>query len=84
MQMMLGNLPPDTTIDDVRELLESLGVPGVSEITVSAGLGERANALVKLDEAVSSAAVSAICGQLNGHHWKGHDITASHTNLGWG
>ncbi|GAA5784173.1 hypothetical protein GCM10007860_13120 [Chitiniphilus shinanonensis] len=83
MQMMLGNLPPDTTTDDIRELLETLGVPGVGEITVSAGLGERFNALVKLDEE-SSVVVGAICSQLNGHHWKGNDITASHTNLGWG
>ncbi|WP_255990792.1 RNA recognition motif domain-containing protein [Chitinolyticbacter albus] len=80
MQMMIGNLPPGTSEDDVRTLLDELGVPGVEEIKVSDG-PERTGALVKLD--LGDIAVAAVCKQLNGHHWNGRDLTANHTNFSW-
>ncbi|UXY15173.1 hypothetical protein N8I74_17955 [Chitiniphilus purpureus] len=81
MQLLLGNLPPTTEADDVRSLLEGLGVPGVGDIVVSTG-EERSDALIRLEE-VSAIAISACAQQLDGYHWRGHDLTATHTHLSW-
>ncbi|WP_148714149.1 RNA recognition motif domain-containing protein [Chitinolyticbacter meiyuanensis] len=80
MQILIGNLPPGTSSDDVRTLLTEQGVPGIGEIVIEEG-PERTGALVKLD--LGDTAIATVCKQLNGHHWNGRDLTANHTNFSW-
>lgn len=80
MQIMLTNLPPDATVDSVTELLhKELGLQSAHDITLAPGLGERVAALFRLD--ASDAAVHAVIEKLNGHHWQGHTLGASHASM---
>ncbi|MDR3425917.1 MULTISPECIES: hypothetical protein [Silvimonas] len=81
-QIMLGNLPPDVTVDEVRTMLADLGVPDMGEITLAEGLGERTAALVTIDR--SDTDVGAIARQLEGHLWRERTLQCAHTSLGWG
>ena len=48
-QILLGNLPPEVTVDEIHTLLTDLGVPGIGEITMAEGLSDRVAALITLE-----------------------------------
>lgn len=81
-QILLGNLPPEVTVDEIRALLTELGVPGIGDITIAEGLSEHVAALVALD--LTDAETAAVSEQLNGHLWHDRMLSCAHTNLGWG
>ncbi|GAB7127125.1 hypothetical protein JCM19000A_16320 [Silvimonas sp. JCM 19000] len=81
-QILLGNIPPEVSVDDIRILLSDLGVPGLGEITLAEGLSDKLAALITLDLGDTEAA--AVSEQLNGHLWHERMLSCAHTNLGWG
>ncbi|MBE9609077.1 hypothetical protein [Chitinilyticum piscinae] len=80
MQIMITNLPSDASAESVTRLLhEELGLGAAHDITMAPGLGERVAALFSLD--ASDAAVHALIDKLNGYHWQGRTLGASHASM---
>ncbi|GGP23531.1 hypothetical protein [Silvimonas iriomotensis] len=80
-QILIGNLPPDVSLDDLRTMLIELGVPKLGEITMAEG-AERTAALVTID--LPDVDVGAISRQLEGHLWRERQLRCAHSTLGWG
>lgn len=79
MQLMIDNLPPDATADDLRSLFSELGIPVPQEITIAPGLRERPSAAIAFH--LEHAQMEAIVGLLDGRIWHGHLLHARHTAL---
>ena len=81
MQIIIGNFPPATSLDDVTALLvEQIGAPAPVEITLNEGMGINTIALVQYPPDASQALGEALIGKLNGLHYKGHDLNATVTH----
>ncbi|AOY01332.1 RNA-binding protein [Jeongeupia sp. USM3] len=79
--ILIGNLPPETSADDVRTLFTDLGMSAeVSDVTIAEGLGEKLAASVTI--ACSSAAAEVLVQKLNGHFWNGRELNASYNPFG--
>lgn len=81
MQIIIGNFPPATSIEDVTELLvNQLGAPQPTEITLNEGLGINSIALLQYPADAPRALGDALVSKLNGHHYKGFDLNATVTH----
>lgn len=79
MQLMLDNLPPDTTQEDLLALLAELGIPTPTALSIAPGLRDRPSAAIDFD--LEHADMEAMVKLLNGHAWKTHILHATHTTL---
>ncbi|MBM3116001.1 RNA recognition motif domain-containing protein [Jeongeupia naejangsanensis] len=79
--ILIGNLPPETSEDDVRTLFTDLGMTAdVGDVTIAEGLGEKLVASVSID--CSSAGAEVLVQKLSGHFWNGRELTASFNPFG--
>lgn len=79
MQLMIDNLPPDVTAEDLRALFAELGIPASQDITIAPGLRERPSAAIAFH--LDHAQMEAIVGLLDGRVWRSHLLHARHTAL---
>lgn len=79
MQLMIDNLPPDATEDDLRALFAEMGIPEPQEITIAPGLREHPSAAIAFH--IDHAQMEAIVGLLDGRLWHSHLLHARHTSL---
>ncbi|WP_027470023.1 hypothetical protein [Deefgea rivuli] len=81
MQIIIGNFPPATQIADVTELLvNQIGAPQPTEITLNEGLGINTIALIQYPADAPQALGDALVKKLDGHHYKGFDLKATVTH----
>ncbi|XZG70169.1 hypothetical protein ACTSKR_16210 [Chitinibacteraceae bacterium HSL-7] len=79
--LLLGNLPADVTLEEVRAFLDERDVPGVTDIELEPGT-DRCAVLLKVN--LDETAERAIASVLNGVHWRGHDLSARVSHSPWG
>ena len=81
MQIIIGNFPPATRVEDVTELLvKRLGAPEPTEITLNEGMGINTIALLQYPADAPHALGDALVKKLNGHHYKGFALNATVTH----
>ncbi|WP_410500090.1 hypothetical protein [Chitinibacter sp. S2-10] len=82
MQILISNLPVDTSIDDVLVLLtKQLGAPEPTDVRVDAGDGGRnAVAFVRYPDDSPAALGKVLDEKISGLHYKGHDLDAAVTH----
>lgn len=81
MQIIITNFPAATSIEDVNELLVTqIGAPQPQEITINAGMGINAIALVQYPADAPHSLGDVLVNKLNGHHYKGSDLSATVTH----
>ncbi|AZN37686.1 hypothetical protein [Iodobacter ciconiae] len=79
MQIVIGNLPPGTSVEDIHSLLkDEIGLNDFGSVTVTEN--ENTLALVQL-LTDSAAAADVLTAKITGFHWKGHKLTSSHTHI---
>ncbi len=79
MNVLIGNLPGDTSDQEVLEILQGHGVP-VTEVTLTnEGNPDVALAVVGLD--TDHAGAEALVKMLHGRQWKGRTLRAQTTAL---
>jgi hypothetical protein len=78
MQIVIGNLPPETSSADITTLLvEHLGAPEPVSVEIQEGLGERLLAVVIYPENSPAALGKVLSDKLNGLHYKARDLNAT-------
>ena len=80
MKLWLSNIDPETTDDELRELVKKYSKLEISRLTREPGDGSRPGAVLEFDEA-SADALYAVQRRLNGLHWKNRSLGA-HVPLG--
>ncbi|WP_348943935.1 hypothetical protein ABHF33_10565 [Chitinibacter sp. FCG-7] len=82
MQLVIGNLPVESTAEDIYTLLtQQLGAPEPTEIRVENGNGERnALAIVRYPDDTPEALGKVLDDKLSGLHYQGHDLDATVTH----
>jgi hypothetical protein len=81
MQIVIGNLPPETTEEDVRSLLSNdIGLQDFGSVTITTSNSEHVLALVQL-LTDSAAAADVLTAKITDFHWKGRNLTSSHTHM---
>ncbi|MEJ2794034.1 hypothetical protein WAE56_11480 [Iodobacter sp. LRB] len=81
MQIVIGNLPPETSAEDVRSLLtDEIGLNDFGSITITDSNSESVLALVQL-LTDSAAAADVLTAKITDFHWKGRNLTSSHTHM---
>ena len=80
MKLWLGNIDPETTDDELRELVRKYTKLEISRVARKAGGGSRPGAVLEFDEG-SADELYAVQRRLNGLHWKNRSLTA-HAPLG--
>lgn len=75
MKLILGNLPPDVTTDDVSELLTELGWHDITTINIEPGEGSRPIAYLEAD--VGHATAQYWSDKIQGRYWHGHNLTST-------
>lgn len=73
MKLLIGNIAPGTSDDEVRALLERYGAPAVGSIEQVPGEGSRHAALAEV--AAAPEVLNKITQRLNGMYWKGRSLT---------
>jgi hypothetical protein len=73
VKLLIGNIAPGTSADEVRALLEKYGAPGVGPIEQVAGEGSRPAAVAEV--AAAPEVLNKITQRLNGMYWKGRSLT---------
>ncbi|HHH40111.1 MAG TPA: RNA-binding protein [Sedimenticola sp.] len=74
MNVLISNLPGDTSEEEVLEILKEHGVP-VTKVTLdNEGNRERAVAVVEMD--TDHAGAKALANMVNGRFWKGRTLSA--------
>ena len=76
MKLWLANLDPDTTDDELRELIRKFTKLEIARITRETGDGSRPAAVLEFDEG-SGAVLYEAQRRLNGLYWKDRTLTAS-------
>jgi hypothetical protein len=79
MQLMLDNLPPEVTAEDLHALFTELGIPAPRELTIAPGLRGHPSAAAAFE--LNHAQMEAIVGLLDGRQWHGHMMHARHSAL---
>lgn len=74
MNVVIGNLPDNTSDTEIRELLQEHGVPVTQVTLTSEGDEERFVAVVALD--TDNAGAQALVKMVNGKYWREHTLTA--------
>ncbi len=81
MQIIIANFPPATSIEDVTELVVTqIGAPQPLEISINEGMGINAIVLLQYPADAPHSLGEALVSKLNGHHYKGFDLTATVTH----
>jgi hypothetical protein len=82
MQLLISNLPSDTSNDDVLTLLtQQLGAPAPAEIRVEAGDASRnALAFIRYPDDTPATLGKVLDDKISGLHYKGHDLDAAVTH----
>ncbi|MDW5417213.1 hypothetical protein R6242_11615 [Iodobacter sp. CM08] len=81
MQIVIGNLPPEISVEDVQALLSNeIGLGEFGAITITEGGTDNALALVQL-HTDSAAAADVLTAKISGFHWNGRELTSSHTHM---
>jgi RNA recognition motif-containing protein len=80
MKLWLSNFDPETTDDELRELVRKYSKLEVSRLTREHGDCSRPGAVLEFDEA-SADELYAVQRRLNGMHWKNRSL-AAHVPLG--
>jgi RNA recognition motif-containing protein len=75
MQLWIGNIDPETTEDELRELVRKYTKLEVARLTREAGDGSRPGAVLEFDEGSREALYEAQ-RRLNGLYWKNRTLTA--------
>ena len=75
MRLWLVNLDPETTDDELRDLVRRMARLEVASLTRVPGDGVRAAVLLEFKSA-SRVALDYAQQQLNGLHWKDRSLTA--------
>jgi RNA recognition motif-containing protein len=74
LKLWIGNIAPETSDDDLRELLKKYGATEVATIERVAEEGSRPAAMVEV--AASQEDLYKLTQRLNGLFWKGRSLTA--------
>ena len=75
MKLWLGNIDPETTDDELRELVQRYTKLEVSRVTRETGDSSRPGAVLEFNAADRDALYEAQ-RRLNGLHWKNRSLTA--------
>ncbi len=79
MNVVITNLPENSSEEEIREILQEHGVP-VTSITLSnEGNAENCVAVVALDS--NRAGAEALAGMVNGKFWRGKTLAARAQSL---
>jgi hypothetical protein len=76
MHMLLGNIEPGTTDDEVRDLLVKYGFPPFDEIAYIAGDGSRP-AVALTFHTIDAHALTSLQTRLHNMYWKNRQLTAA-------
>jgi hypothetical protein len=74
-RLLLGNIEPGTSDDEIRELLEKYGFPAFDEIEHTPGAGSRPAAVLTFLGA-DPAALAKVQQRFHNMHWKNRKLTA--------
>ena len=75
MKLWLGNIDPETTDDELRELVRKYAKLEVSGVTRETGDGSRPGAVLEFAEG-DRAALHELQRRLNGLYWKNRSLSA--------
>ncbi len=75
MKLWIGNLDPDTTDDELRELVKRYTSLEISRLTREPGGGSHPGAVLEFDEA-DRETLYEVQRRLNGMYWKNRSLTA--------
>jgi RNA recognition motif-containing protein len=75
MKLWLGNIDPETTDDELRELVRKYAKLEVSGVAREPGDGSRPGAVLEFAEG-DRAALYELRRRLNGLYWKNRSLTA--------
>ena len=75
MKLWLGNIDPETTDDELRELVRKYAKLEVSAITREAGDSSRPGAVLEFAES-DRGALHELERRLNGLYWKNRSLSA--------
>ena len=75
MKLWLGNIDPETTDDELRELVRKYAKLELSAVTRETGDGSRPGAVLEFAEGDRDA-LYALERRLNGLYWKNRSLTA--------
>jgi RNA recognition motif-containing protein len=75
MKLWLGNIDPETTDDELRELVRKYTKLEISRVTREPGDGSRPGAVLEFDEGGREGLAEAQ-RRLNGLYWKNRSLTA--------
>jgi len=75
MHMLLGNIEPGTSSDEIRDLLEKYGFPPFDEIAFLEGDGSQPAVSLTFNS-VEAPALASLQPRLNHLFWKNRQITA--------
>jgi len=75
MKLWLGNIDPEATDDELRELVRKYSKLEVARLVREPGDGSRPGAALEFD-AGSQAALHEAARRLNGMYWKNQTLTA--------
>ena len=73
MKLLISNLEPGTSDEELRAFLAKYGIDAVASIQQEDGDGSRPAAVI--DVAASPEAVLKVTQRLNGMYWKGRTLT---------
>jgi RNA recognition motif-containing protein len=74
LKLWIGNIAPETSDDELRELLKKYGAAEISTIERVAEEGSRPAAIVEV--VATQEALYKLTQRLNGLFWKGRSLTA--------
>jgi len=75
MKLWIGNLDPDTTDDELRDLVKKYTSLEISRLTREPGDGSHAGAVLEFD-AADRETLYEVQRRLNGMYWKNRSLTA--------
>ena len=74
-RLILGNLEPGTTDDEIRDFLVKYGFPPFDEITHEAGDGSQPSVILTFG-AIDAAAMTGLQQRVHDMFWKTRKVTA--------
>ena len=77
MKLWIGNIPPDTSDEELKAFVGKYGIDTVASIERVAGDGSRPAAV--LDVAATPDSLMKITQRLNGMFWKGRTLVVQST-----
>jgi hypothetical protein len=76
MHLLLGNIEPGTTDDEIRDLLVKYGFPSFDEIAHVEGDGSRP-AVALTFNTIDATALSSLQSRLHNMYWKNRQLSAA-------